>query len=464
MIVKIGKPGKSFVKLALYLGHDVKADSSERLAWAYTRNCAHDHVPSAVHEMFTTWHNAEFLKREAGIRADGGKMEKPVKHISLSWDPSQTLTREAMIDAVDKYLRHMGWQDHQAVLFAHTDKKYQHVHIMLSAVNPETGLRLDERYERDRTRNWAAAYELECGKVFCPERLKPFGERAKSAPRPIWDRLRGIDAEGLEPIFVEEQGTEQHCPPGWKGEEWRHLRKLQEEQRRAFFDHGKEIYRQVRNQIYQEIRVTYRGEWGEFYALKHAGAAPEVLSAFRANLVSQQNATLDYYRDAAIKELRTKRDMVYRALLDGQIAEREILSQRQARGFSSSQLWKAQEAARLRAEAAKSSAPTKESTPPAARPAPDAHRAAWTQRAGMAAQQRSAVGWGTAGSYVPPVASPSPPTPMLSPIPVAPPLAAGPPEPRSWHALVAKFTARVRKRPPGQQRQPAKPVGVEPDI
>src|SRR5258708_7781642 len=86
MIVKIRPLGRSFSKLALYLSHDPKhAETSERLDWTRTLNCAHDHVPSAVHEMYTTWLDGPALKQAAGVRAGGRRIEKPVKHHSLSW-------------------------------------------------------------------------------------------------------------------------------------------------------------------------------------------------------------------------------------------------------------------------------------------------------------------------------------------------------------------------------------------
>ena len=54
------------------------------MAWTDTLNPAHDHIESAVHEMYTTCLDADLLKQEAGIRPGGSKVEKPIKHVSLN--------------------------------------------------------------------------------------------------------------------------------------------------------------------------------------------------------------------------------------------------------------------------------------------------------------------------------------------------------------------------------------------
>jgi hypothetical protein len=119
------KHGTSFKGLALYLTHDPdKAETSERVAWTHTLNLSHDDIPSAVHEMLWTTRAADQLKRQAGIRPGGRRLESPVKHFSLNWHPSDEPEREEMIEAVQDFLRHMGWEDRQAALIAHNDKHY----------------------------------------------------------------------------------------------------------------------------------------------------------------------------------------------------------------------------------------------------------------------------------------------------------------------------------------------------
>ena len=83
MIVRIFSAGKSFKGLGHYLTHDAGADTTERVAWTHTLNCANDHVPSAIHEMYGTYLDAELLKEEAGIRKGG----RPLCQTALNIDP-----------------------------------------------------------------------------------------------------------------------------------------------------------------------------------------------------------------------------------------------------------------------------------------------------------------------------------------------------------------------------------------
>ncbi len=49
-----------------------------------------------------------------------------------------------MIESADAFLKHMGWDGHQAVLVGHNDTGHRHVHIILNRVNPENGRTIDD--------------------------------------------------------------------------------------------------------------------------------------------------------------------------------------------------------------------------------------------------------------------------------------------------------------------------------
>lgn len=51
----------------------------------------------------------------------------------------------------------------QSRSLADDDKSYKHVHFMLNAVHPETGLWLDDSFEHRRAQVWALGYEREQG-------------------------------------------------------------------------------------------------------------------------------------------------------------------------------------------------------------------------------------------------------------------------------------------------------------
>ena len=179
MIVRILSRGTSFKGLATYLTHDANATTAGRVGWTHTLNLAFDHVPSAVDEMLWTARQAELLKQEAGIRAGGRVSENTVKHLSLNWSPEDKPSREHMIETAEEFLCHMGWQDHQALLVAHTEKSYPHLHIMLNSIDPESGLRLDDDFERRRAQKWALEYEREQGRIYCEQRILKSGRAGR---------------------------------------------------------------------------------------------------------------------------------------------------------------------------------------------------------------------------------------------------------------------------------------------
>lgn len=337
MIVRIMSKGKSFKGLAAYLTHDPDADSAERVAWTHTLNLAHDHVPSAVDEMVWTARDAELLKQEAGIRAGGRATRNPVKHISLNWSPEEQPTREHMIEAADEFLAAMKWREHQAILVAHDDKSHQHVHIMLNVVHPETGLRLNDDFERRRVQAWALAYEREQGRIFCEQRLLDPGEREDAPTREAWmafEESRKIH-EGEEKARREKaDGIEKSDEPKLAiFDEWKRLKDMQKSERLDFFAEGKTAFSELRREIYGEIRAEFRDRWANYYAACGASDEVEALAIVKADLIKEQREALKERRDEAFAELRAERKDAYRDLLDDQHEQRQGLRTRQEAGF-----------------------------------------------------------------------------------------------------------------------------------
>ena len=335
MIVKILSSGKSFKGLSNYLTHDPGAESADRVGFTHTLNLANDHVPSAVDEMVWTARDAELLKQEAGIRAGGRVTEKPVKHVSLNWAPGETPTREHMIKTSESFLQHMGWQDHQTVLVAHTDKEHSHLHLCINVTHPETGLRLDDNFERRRTQAWALEYERENGMIHCGQRLKRPGEREDAPTRDAWmafqDQKKEFERD--EKSRRENRGNTDGDAinlRNTRAEEWKKLKELQRNEREAFFKDGKSVFSEIRSSVYREVREEYRGRWSDYYAAQKEGADPELLASQKAELLSEQKATLATRRDEACTGLRETRDRFYRGLLDGQRDARLDLTARQA--------------------------------------------------------------------------------------------------------------------------------------
>lgn len=354
MIVRIHSAGKSFKGLATYLTHDPNAKTAERVGWTHTLNLAHDHVPSAVDEMLWTARDAELLKQEAGIRAGGRSSENAVKHVSLNWSPEETPTREHMVETAEGFLRHMKWQDHQVLLVAHQDKEHAHVHMMLNMIHPETGLHLDDSFERRRAQAWALEYERENGRIFCEQRLENIAEREKAPTRPAWMafqekkiefEIQENNRENQTPIIFEELNN----PDLIKSAEWKKLKEIQRDERLTFFAEGKLEFSEIRQGIYREVRKEFRERWADYYAQLKDGADPTELADTKKALIAEQNAEIEARRDVAYDALREARDERYQVLLDEQREMRHGLHARQEANLDNSSLLFLMEDGKIRA-------------------------------------------------------------------------------------------------------------------
>jgi hypothetical protein len=339
MVPRFAKPGKSFQGVMLYLAHDPEhATTSTRVAWTHTLNLANDDVEAAILEMQTTVDNAGVLKAEHGV--GGRKVERPVKHFSLNWHPSETPDQAEMIGAVQSFLKHMGWDQHQAIAIGHNDKAYRHAHVVLNAIHPETGLKLDDGFERRRAQARALAYEQARGQDFCPERGRPAAEREAAEPRPAWMDIkqhshRAAEEERAGAAFDPSYMAREENRRVLERREWEILKALQRNERLAFFEEGRGIYRDLNRAIYREVREEFRNEWASYYAARREGLDADALKEMRAELIDRQKEVLDERRGDVTAEKRAERDLEYRALLDVQKAERGELIDRQELGLRS---------------------------------------------------------------------------------------------------------------------------------
>lgn len=337
MIIKIHKPGRSFKGVIRYLAHDVKAETTERVAWTHTLSLAHDDTPSAVDEMLWTFRAADVLKREAGVGTGGKPLEKPVKHFSLAWSPDESPTKEHMIETVRAYMEHMGWQDRQAVLFSHTDKKYAHVHVVMNSVSPLDGRAAPDSNDWRKTEAFALQYERDQGRIYCEQRLKPQNEREATPTREAWQSFKPS-----EKAFERDEAKRLLKQPGYferkdertmNGREWEALKAYQKQQRERFFVEGKAAYRAVRNEAFREVREEFRPQWNAYYAAKRHGHDRHTLAAMKLALVEAQNRALEERRKIASDELREQRDRAYEAVLAQQQVDRKELGLRQQQGL-----------------------------------------------------------------------------------------------------------------------------------
>ena len=180
MIIRIQSSGGSFRGAGQYYLHDKSEDASldkelkpqtaERVWFAETRNCMNNDPFRALDEMWGVAEDQAYLKMQAGVKRGGRVCEEPVKTMSLSWHKDDAPSPEHMIEAADAFLKHMKWDEHQAVLVGHNDTDHRHIHIILNRVNPETGRTMDDFREQKRAQSWALDYEREHGQVRCENR------------------------------------------------------------------------------------------------------------------------------------------------------------------------------------------------------------------------------------------------------------------------------------------------------
>lgn len=330
MIVVIFPSGKSFKGLSEYLTHDPKAKTDERVDWTHTLNLANDHVGSGVNEMYLTAENAQLLKQQSGIRAGGRKTGSPVKHISLNWAPDDSPSRDHMIETGEAFLRQMKWHEHQAILIAHSDKPHRHVHIMLSVVHPETGLRASDSFEQRRAQEWALGYERDQGVIRCPERPKNVREREPNIPRNMWMHFQGKQRE-----FENREKLGPENIENGKDAEWKILKDFQRRERDAFYADGKIEFRKLRSDVYREVKAEYREQWSNYYKEFEKGSEAEraALADVKAKLVADQKATLEHRRDARCFVLFLTRDEQKTELLQHQKEVRAELRSLQKAGL-----------------------------------------------------------------------------------------------------------------------------------
>ena len=116
---------RSFGHLAAYLERGTAPSPDDRVAWVEARNLVAEDIDGAAREM-------------ADTAALSPRIEKPVYHLSVSFDPDDAVTKDTMVQVADRLLRDLGLDAHQALVVAHRDAYYPHFHVMVNRVNGRT--------------------------------------------------------------------------------------------------------------------------------------------------------------------------------------------------------------------------------------------------------------------------------------------------------------------------------------
>lgn len=163
MIGKSGT-GSSFRGLANYM------ERPDKMEWRETRN-----LPGQERDQ-----DIRLMEETASL---SGRVEQPVYHLSISYSPKDNPSKQQMIEDVGETLTKLGLDGHQAVIVAHGDEEYKHVHIMANRVHqdkPRAWSAWNDRdkyrpifrdieqaqgYEMVSDRNWAKGKTLTNGEV-----------------------------------------------------------------------------------------------------------------------------------------------------------------------------------------------------------------------------------------------------------------------------------------------------------
>jgi len=119
-----------FRRLAHYLAGRSRETTPGRVEWMEARNLQSRDPDVASRAM-------------AGTAAQSRRCKQPAYHFVLSFDPNDDATGRLddgkTREIADETIRRMGLQEHQALIYAHRDKRHRHIHFLVNRVHPETG-------------------------------------------------------------------------------------------------------------------------------------------------------------------------------------------------------------------------------------------------------------------------------------------------------------------------------------
>ena len=302
MIPRI-QTGTSFKGAELYYLHDKKLDGEQerltagRLAWTYAVNTLENEPEAVFAEMRQTAFDQPLLKQLSGNRLDGRPTERTVMTVALAWSPEQSPDRQEMIEAGKSFLKHMGWDQHQALFIGHNDTKHPHVHLIINRVHPETGMTLDDNWSKTRSQKWALAYEREHGHIYC------LGREAR------YDRDRGSSAHHMSyrewqtyQELTKDKAIDPEFQQAMRAGEWDALKSGQKEERLGFWQETGRMRKQVWSALRGDVRFEFADEW----------------KAYAQEKEERQRKANVYDREArgAIRELRKQQTPTKRAKPD----------------------------------------------------------------------------------------------------------------------------------------------------
>jgi hypothetical protein len=109
--------------------------------------------------------------------AQNVRVQQPVYHLALSFDPGDVVDRAAMEHVADRVLAALELENHQVLMVSHRDRGHPHVHILVNRVHPDTGKAWDRWQDQRIIQQTLREEELALGLRVVPGRLAPRQDR-----------------------------------------------------------------------------------------------------------------------------------------------------------------------------------------------------------------------------------------------------------------------------------------------
>ena len=122
-MIGVSSSSRSFKSLGHYLVVGRGGDEPNRVAWSTARNLPTNDPQLAAKIMRAT-------------AAQNVRVDQPVYHLALSFDPRDIVDRQQMERVADRVLTELGLRDYQSLIVAHRDRQHSHLHILINRVHP----------------------------------------------------------------------------------------------------------------------------------------------------------------------------------------------------------------------------------------------------------------------------------------------------------------------------------------
>jgi hypothetical protein len=99
------------------------------------------------------------------------KLEKPILHISLNFDPGEKMTDDLLKEMARKYMEGMGYHNQPYMVYRHEDTHHPHIHIVSVKVDRE-GKKINDSFYKLQSEKIRKTLEVEYNLVKASEKIK----------------------------------------------------------------------------------------------------------------------------------------------------------------------------------------------------------------------------------------------------------------------------------------------------